>query len=221
MTDEESIMKETEQIINDASERRHLDQIKEHQAMMPYLVSYANDIIAQKGTDPNGVHLFVIQESDGEREEANNPLKMSSEDSTVGDFIPWFTFPDMDEACSSMGMPTSAILWNEVRKERSKPGANGVALYVKLSDKVQVLYVAGKLTVSKVVGNGDTMTKTARIKSTDPHEFFDPLNLSDKEKELCGSLLAMCEMGSIMEKDMPDTYRLILERTRKEFGVDE
>lgn len=222
MTNDDAILNEAEEVIKEAVERNHLSQIKEHQLMMPHLVGYANDLIAQRDTDPNGVHLFVIQESEKDMGQAANPLNMPFESSTTGDFVPWFTFPDIDEAHSSMSMPTSAILWNEVRKERSKPEkGSGIAIYMKVNARVQVLYCAGKLTITTVAGNGDPMTKTARISETDPHEFFDSLNLAKSEKALCGSLLTMCEMGRIMERNMPDTYKLLLKRTIDEVGGDD
>lgn len=221
MTDEEAVINEAEEVLKEAVEQKHMAQIKEHQAMMPHLVTYARDVIAQTGKDPNGVHLFVIQQaSERDSDRCHNPLNMSLDDSTTGEFVPWFTFPDIEIATHNMASPTSAILWNEVRKQRSSSG-NGIAVYVRVSDKVQVLYCAGKLTVTKVVANGDPMTKTARISNSDPHEFYDSLGLSLNEKALCASLLSMAEMGRFMESDMPDTYRLILKRTTDELESDE
>lgn len=221
MTDDEAVVNDAEAIISEAIEQGHLNQTKEHQAMMPYLAVYARDAIAQKGSDPNGIHLFVIQQgSDVDIKEAHNPLKMSLDDSTVGEMVPWFTFPDIHNATQNMASPTSAILWNEVRKQRSSSG-NGIAVYVRVSETVQALYCAGKLTITKIVANGDPMTKTARIAETDPYEFFDTLSMSVDEKALCGSLIAMAEMGRMMESEMPDTYQLMLKRTIDGLESDE
>lgn len=221
MTDEEAVINEAEEVLKESMEKRHLEQIKEHQAMMPHLSVYARDVIAQRGDDPNGVHLFVIQQgNESDKANAHNPLNMASDESTVGELHPWFTFPDILTATDNMASPTSAILWNEVRKQRSSSG-NGIAMYVKVSDKVQVLYCAGKLTVTQVLANGDPMTKTARLVGTDPHEFFETLSLSKAEKALCGSLISMAEMGRFIENEHPETYKLMLKRTTDELESDE
>ena len=61
------------------------------------------------------------------------------------------------------------------------------------------------------------MTKTARVDDDDPHNFFESLTgISKEEKMLCGSLMAMCEMGGIMERQQPETYKLLLKRTVSE-----
>jgi hypothetical protein len=221
MTDEEAVINEAEQVVNDEMERRQAHQIKEHQAMMPFLASYATDSIAQADRDPNGIHLFVLQQaSEGDVNKADNPLGMALEESTVGEMIPWFTFPDIAEATSSMSTPVSAVLFNEVRKQRST-AASGIAVYLKVSDKVQFLYCAGKLTVTQIQPNGDPMTKTAVIGQQDPHEFFQTLPITVEQKALIGALVSMAEMGKFLETQQPETYKLMLKRTIDDLESDE
>lgn len=221
MTNEESVIKQAEDILQEAIEQRQNAQIKEHQQMMPYLSNYATEIIAQKGDDAAGIHLFVIQEAkQGDKDKADNPLGLTSNDTSVGDFSPWYTFTDTADAIACLSQPTSAILFNELDKQRTNP-LNSKAVYLKVNDKLQMLYCAGNLTVYKMAPNGEPMTKTARIRHEEPEEFFDIINLNTEHKQLCGAIVTMCEAGKLMEKQMPDTYNLMLKRIEKEFGDDQ
>ncbi len=225
MTDEEAVIKAAEETLQEAIEQSRKNQIKEHQQMMPYMAQYASELVAQSDDDPNGVHLFVINENiDGDFDKAHNPLSMPSDpnESMVGDFTKWYSFGDLKEAIGAMGTSTSAILFNELRKQNVKPGT-GMALYAKVSDKFQILYISGLLTITHIQPNGDPMTKTANVHEHDPYEFFESLGTITKdEKMVCGALMAMCEMGGIMEKQQPETYKLMLNRVRQELeGEDD
>ena len=225
MTDEEAVIKAAEETLQEAIEQSRKNQIKEHQQMMPYMVQYASELVAQSDDDPNDIHLFVItQTEDGDYDKAHNPLSMPSDpnESMVGDFTKWYSFGDLQEAIDSMGTPTSAILFNELRKQNTKPGT-GMAVYAKVSDKFQMLYISGLLTVTRIQPNGDPMTKTARVDDDDPHNFFESLTgVTKDEKMLCGAVMAMCEMGGIMERQQPETYSLMLRRVRQELeGEDD
>lgn len=214
--DEEALLKETEKVVNEAGEQMNKRHTREHQKMMPHFSRYAKELVAESDSDPNGIHLFVIQTSNEGREKADNPLGLTG-DSFVGEFHKYFTFSDLDEARELMTQMPASVLFNEFMKQQH----GMVALYIQGNHGINMMYCQGKLTVHRQLPNGDSVTDTADIRKEQPDPFFERVSIDQKHRMLATALVFLTETGKVAEANTPGTYKLMVKRLKQSLEQDD
>ncbi len=222
MTYDDEVIKEAESIMAEAMVSMAEQRKREHIHSLPLITKGFTELIKER----NGkIHLGYIEPDEQLDTDATiiasgvfskADIEKSPNDFTSAKMSVFYSFDDMGDAMECLQQPAAALLAHEINPE-------GTAMYMLLQRKkydIAVLIAANCLTVSRVIGNDETVTEsTDLMRNTDgydtPEKFFGACGITESESELVRALIEFHLKPQLMKQQFPNAYKVSVERLRK------
>lgn len=229
MSNDDEVIKEAEALLAGAMDSVYDEQRREHIHSLPVITEKFVDIIKNKRTDKQTVHLAYIQPDNyldlTAEVIASTPVDIDDVVKEPDKYVSakmflFYSFDTIPAATKCFSESLSGILANELHSPDT-------AAYMYIRRKkygIAVLIAANALTISRIT-DGDTITDHTplsgkRVNDETPDKFFASCSLTKTEGNLIRSLIEFHYKPQEFKKQFPNAYQATLNKVKRELGFN-